>query len=70
MKSVHDIVTIEKNRNIMFQQILQLNYQLLLIYQSFVKILKTPNQIHKKIRTGILKLIMNLLKHPLRDKKP
>jgi hypothetical protein len=47
----------------MFHQILQLNYNLLLIYQSFVKILKTRNQIHQKIRTDILQLIMNLLGH-------
>jgi hypothetical protein len=69
MKYVHDIVTIAKNRNMTFQQISQLIHHLLLIYQSFVKILKTPNQIHQKIRTGILHLIMNLLEHPLRDKK-
>ncbi len=61
-------VTIAKNRNLIFQQVLQLNYHLLLIYQLFVKILKLPNPIHQSIRTIILQLKMNLLKHLLRDK--
>ncbi len=54
MKSVHDIVAIAKKRNLIFQQILQLNYHLLLIYQVFLKILKPPNQIHQSIRIIVL----------------
>ena len=37
----------------MFRQILQVKYHLPLIYQSFVKILKPPHQIHQTIRTSI-----------------
>ncbi len=33
MKSIHDIVTIAKKHILMFQQIVQLNHPLLLIYQ-------------------------------------
>ena len=52
----------------MFKQILQLNYHFLLIYQSFVKILKPPYQIHHKIRKSILQVILNLLKRLLKDR--
>ena len=68
MKSVHDIVTVAKNSDLIFQQILQLNYHLILIYQVFVKVLKPPNQINHAIRTNITQLKMNL-KHPLTDRK-
>ena len=69
MKSVHDIVIVAKIRNQVFQQILQLNYHLILIYQVFVKVLKPPNQIHQPIRTNIKQLKIKMLKHPRRDRK-